>query len=128
MQNMFKTATHILMSCLLLVSTTGLAVSKHYCGEDLISMEIAAEAESCCDDGACCQTETQYLQLNEDFVASTLPVDLRNLFSVDSFLNATEQEITSVKTDFYSILPSYPGMPPPRPMQVRLAIHQVYLL
>lgn len=116
------------MTCLLLVSTTGLAVSKHYCGEDLVSVEIAEEADSCCDDGTCCQTETQYLHLDEDFVASTLPVNFRNLFSVDFFLNATKQEISSFKNGFYSQLPPFSESPPLRPLKVRLAIHQVYRL
>ncbi|MGM0377609.1 MAG: HYC_CC_PP family protein [Bacteroidota bacterium] len=127
---MFRTVTNIIMSCLLLVSTTGLAVSKHYCGDDLVAVEIAAEADSCCDDGACCQTETQHLHLDDDFVASNLPVDFRNLFSVDFFLNAKEQEIFSIRSDHHSKLLLYPDMhmQSPRKMQVRLAIHQVYRL
>ena len=125
---MLKTATHIIISCLLLVSTTGLAVSKHYCGDDLVSVKIAAEAETCCNDDSCCHTETQYLQLDDDFVASTLPVDFRNLFSIDLFLNATEQEIFPIRDNHYSKRLPFTNMSPPRTMQVRLAIHQVYLL
>jgi len=116
------------MTCLLLVSTSGLAVSKHYCGDDLVSVEIGAEADSCCDDDACCQTETQHLQLVDDFVASNLTVDFQNLFSVDLFLNATKQEIPSIRNNHYLKLPSFPDVTPPRNMQVRLALHQVYRL
>jgi hypothetical protein len=64
---MVKRISHISLSFLLLIATAGFAVSKHYCGEDLVSVNLFNEAESCCDDGNCCHNETVFYQVGEDF-------------------------------------------------------------
>ena len=72
---MLKRFSHISLSLLLLVSTMGFAVSKHYCGDALVDIAYNEEADSCCDTGSCCHNETQVFQLDEDFsvpqIAST---------------------------------------------------------
>jgi hypothetical protein len=125
---MLRTVTNIVTSCLLLVSTTGLAVSKHYCGGDLVSVELKTEADACCDDGMCCNTETQFLQLEEDFIASTTSIDLRNLFSADLIQpNSAMELLNSFHYHYYTSI-IFPDVPPPHPIPVRLALHQVYRL
>lgn len=66
---MLKKFSHIVLSLLLLLATTGMAVSKHYCGDALVDVALNKNAESCCNDGACCHNETQVYQLDEDFSA-----------------------------------------------------------
>lgn len=67
---MLKITGNIILSLLLLFTTTGLSVSKHFCGDELISTTLFAEAESCCDAGGCCSTESETYQLDEDFSVS----------------------------------------------------------
>src|SRR5690606_1502853 len=44
-----RKSLHIFLAFLLLFSTTGVAISKHYCGEILQSVSINGETKSCCD-------------------------------------------------------------------------------
>ncbi len=79
-----RKALNIFLVFLLLFSTTGVAVSKHFCGEILQSITINANtpAESCCDsqdmDDDCCNNqlslekaeEVQLSQFNLNFAPS----------------------------------------------------------
>lgn len=124
---MIKTASHIILSLLLLISTTGLAISKHYCGGELSSTSLYAESDACCESDDCCKNETEVFQLDEVFSVSSvseLPesvqIDLLALtvvvFSLipEASLNATDYEIAD--------------SPPPLNIHTALAIRQTYLL
>lgn len=123
---MLRTVTNIIMTCLLLISTTGFAVSKHYCGSDLVSIELKTEAEPCCDDGMCCHTESQFMQLESDFLAATANFNLENLYSSDILLTTSEIEISFPETNFKTSF-NYSG-PPPYCTGTNLALRQVYRL
>jgi hypothetical protein len=124
---MLKKASHIILSLLLLVSTTGLAISKHYCCGELISTSLFVEADSCCDSDDCCKNETEVFQLDEDFSVSTaieLPesvqIDLLAVYLV--VLNLSVEENALV--DEFLITDS---LPPPK-IKTSLAKRQTYLL
>ena len=69
---MFTKVIHILMSLVLLISTTGLTVDKHYCGNNLVSVSFFGHARSCGDmDGSCCHQDTKTFKLTSDY---TYPV------------------------------------------------------
>ena len=124
---MIKIASHIILSLLLLLSTTELAVSKHYCGGELISTSVFTEADSCCDSGDCCKNETEVFQLDEDFSVSTaleLPETIQLDLLAVSFvvLNLNMKENSFV--DEFLITNS----PPPLNIQTSLAKRQSYLL
>lgn len=114
------------MTCLLLISTTGFAVSKHYCGDDLVSVELKTETDPCCDSEMCCHTETQFLQLENDFLAVSTNFNLENLFASDLIMNSSEVELPLPETDFNTSF--YYSDPPPRCTGTRLAMQQMYLL
>ncbi len=64
---MIRIITNTIVSLILLISTTGFTVSKHYCGNRLVSVTINHEPEPCCGtDSDCCKSETDYYQLNTD--------------------------------------------------------------
>ena len=46
----FNQITSFLLACLLLVSTTGFSMYKHYCGENLKEISLFDEVESCHDE------------------------------------------------------------------------------
>jgi len=51
-----------------LLSTTGVAVSKHYSGDKLFDVSIWGEAESCCAPGCdCCETDFEYIHISDNF-------------------------------------------------------------
>lgn len=112
---------------LLLLSTTGLAISKHYCGGELVSTSLFADVDSCCDSDDCCKNEKKVFQLNEDFSVSTaleLPESVQiNLLAVSLVvfnLSIEERSLTdeSLFTDSH---------PPPK-VQTSLAKRQTYIL
>ncbi|MEZ5104185.1 MAG: hypothetical protein R2757_06805 [Draconibacterium sp.] len=125
---MIRKISHIIFSLILLVSTMGLVISKHYCGGELVSVSVYHNADSCCDMDGCCQNETHTYQVKDDFstpVISTIPVlaelDVlgHDLLVVESLLTEPEQENTNLYVDF---------SPPPKTTQTVLSQKQVYLL
>ncbi|MDT8394583.1 MAG: hypothetical protein RQ761_12120 [Bacteroidales bacterium] len=64
---MLKKSIHILISILLLLATTGISISAHYCGEKLRAVSLMNTPAGCCDDASCCLNETQFYQLDDDF-------------------------------------------------------------
>ena len=74
---MLKRVTHIVLSFLLLISTTGMVVSKHYCSGELVSVSLYENDKSCCEMGNCCENEMHVYQVKEKFsvpAISTVPV------------------------------------------------------
>lgn len=124
---MLKRISHIILSLVLLVSTIGMAVSKHYCEESLVSVSVFSDNDSCCDMDNCCHNETQVYQLKEDFsipANPTIPdlseLDLwgNDLFTVE-LLNNPETEVAAL---------NFIETPPLLPIQKTLSLKQVYLL
>lgn len=123
---MIQKLSHIILASLLLVTTMGMAVSKHYCHNSLVDVSFFAKAKSCCDDGGCCTNENHFYQVKEDFsapVISTIPViaeiDILQR-TLPDFDISTPNELTE-KFDLSN------GPPPPTVMEF-LADGQVYLL
>ena len=124
---MIKKASHIILSMLLLTTTIGLAISKHYCGGELISTSLFSEAQSCCDSPDCCKNETETYQLDEDFAAAsilevpeTIQLDLFvvALILLDAQFEENENHATIIVSD----------LPPPPKIQTALSQRQTYLL
>lgn len=99
---MIKKFLHIALTLILLVSTTGVALSKHYCGGEFSAMEVGHDQIQCCEqpeempDG-CCQDEKLTFQVEESyqlshfqfesalFIAAIFPnIDLSWLFETSS--------------------------------------------
>lgn len=114
--------------CLLLVSTTGFAVSEHFCGTDLVSIEIAKEADDCCNDGMCCHSETDFYQLDEDFLFSApqFNVDCDAVIDLPLLAVHAKYELTEnkAKSALYADFES----PPPQERKLILSSIQTYLL
>lgn len=128
---MFRKTIHILLIALLLVSTMGFSLSKHYCGTRLVDVKINSEAESCCGGNSCesncCHNETVHLQLKDNFVGSVnfelnSPAPSEILFSIDFF-----QLKSIAEADGNSIF-MHVESPPPKLVTTRLSEIQSYLL
>jgi hypothetical protein len=65
-----KKIGHILISALLLFSTVGISVNKHYCGEILESIAINVNPEHCCGSedmpSGCCHNESEQYLLDDE--------------------------------------------------------------
>lgn len=124
---MLKRISHIVLSLVLLVATTGVAISKHYCSGNLVSVSIFAEADACCDDGNCCQTEASFIQVKEDFstvsVAGIPQLSELQLFGVVLPFFIETQPATQETESFL-----FADLPPPPKIQTVLSQRQTYLL
>lgn len=69
---MTKRIIHIIVSFVLLISTSGISISKHFMGSELFDISLFGDADNCCDD-TChqCQDEVQFFQLKVNFLTSS---------------------------------------------------------
>lgn len=128
---MFRKIAHILLIAVLLISTMGFSLSKHYCGTRLVEVKINSEAKSCCGNGCksnCCHNETIHFQLKDNFVGSpgleispALPTDL--VLSSDLIAVLFSPQISDIDS-FIEKAES----PPPKTLHTKLSEIQSYLL
>lgn len=72
---------HISIAFLLLISTLGITINKHFCGNRLISSSIFSAPNSCCN-GNCgkCHNESQNIRITDAFESSFMNVIAENQF------------------------------------------------
>ena len=124
---MMKKLSHIVLATLLLVTTMGMAVSKHYCGGHLVSVAMFDEADSCCDDGGCCTNENHFYQVKEDFSTPeiyTIPVLAEIDVLQHSFIDLHLLIPSEYSVENFTLTDN----PPPPTVLEFLAEEQVYLL
>ena len=125
---MVRNFTNIIVMSLLLVATTGFSVSGHFCGTNLVSVEINQEAEPCCDSEMCCHSKVQFIQLDEEYVTMHVRFDFHS--SALDKVNFTEitawNDVYNVTIEKHSF--RIAESPPPRERGMRLAALQRYLL
>nr|WP_321356941.1 hypothetical protein [uncultured Draconibacterium sp.] len=123
---MIRKLSHIILATLLLTTTMGLAVSKHYCHSSLVDVSFFAQADSCCDNGGCCTNENHFYQVKEDFsapVISTVPV-LAEIDVMHQTLLDPDILIPNELTEEFELI----NAPPPLTVREFLAEEQLYLL
>ena len=124
---MLKKISHIVLSLLLLSATTGLAVSKHYCGESLISIDFFDEAETCCDDGNCCHNESAFYQVDEDFSAPVFS-QLPSVTAIDLLVDVSDLSFDWYPRESPADFIIEKDIPPPPNIQTFLSLKQAFLL
>ena len=128
-KTMLKKISHIIMVTVLLVSTTGMTVSKHYCGGSLVDVNIFSDAKTCCDDigtSKCCHNESEHIELDEDFlvVANDIQFQETTLDLLLPFIQSfVFNEIEQQDFETVNINP-----PPPKEVLAFLSDIQVYRL
>ena len=90
---------HIFLIFSLLFSTTGYAVTKHFCGEVLAHISVGHETNSCCDSNEMspdceCENETDHLVVEDDYQLDQQEIKISpalqaTLFSFFRFLAIT---------------------------------------
>lgn len=117
------------MVLLLLVSTTGMTVSKHYCQGKLVNVNFFSETKTCCDDigtSKCCHNESKHFELDEDFlvVANDIQFQETTLDLLLPFIQSfVFNEIEEQNIETVNLNP-----PPPKEVLAFLSDLQVYRL
>ena len=126
---MFKKIAHICMVIVLLFSTTGMTVSKHYCSGSLVNVNLFSEAKSCCEGGCstdCCHNESERYELDEDFVLALSNIEFQEVI-IELILpiiqSSVVNEIQQQNLETVNINP-----PPPKEVLSFLSDLQVYRL
>jgi len=114
---------------LLLTTTIGFSVSKHYCGSRLVEVLINSEAEPCCDNmgnSNCCHNETKIFQLKEDLVA---PVSFKNtrIAGFDILFPLVFVYFFNAPGNIEPEVSNFAESPPPPAIQAKLSLLQAYL-
>lgn len=125
---MFKTILNITLSFILLTSTVGFSISEHYCKDNLVSVSLNFEADPCCDDGNCCRTESEYFQLEEDFVSPLVQFNFDNEIIIDLFLANNILYNTNTLEEEANELSLIAESPPPPTLHCVLSQLQTFLL
>ncbi|MBI4647170.1 MAG: hypothetical protein HY738_11420 [Bacteroidia bacterium] len=70
---MLKRIGHIAIVFLLLISTTGITINKHFCCGRLIAFSLFSKPEPCCK-GVCnsCHDESKHIKITNPFESSSL--------------------------------------------------------
>jgi hypothetical protein len=123
--SMLKKTGHIILTLLVLVATTGLTFSKHYCGNELKSVKFFSEAKLCCSGPCkCCHNETVTVKISDDFSANSFLFDFcQSAFEIPIKHILIQKELPE---SFEKVARVY-DLPPP-PVQTVLSSLQTYLL
>jgi len=132
---LIKKILNITISMLLLVSTSGVIINKHYSGDQLFSTSFFTDAESCCETSCChhehqnnCREESILYKLIVDY---TLPdiADLDLQFSLDSYSIDLFCFHTSVAPggSENDVLKLPPAKPPPTGTGLPILFHSLLL-
>jgi hypothetical protein len=105
---MLKKNAHILVVSLLLISTSGISMTRHYCGNTLKSVSISGTSHSCCD-GVCnkCHNKYSYNKVNDEFTDTSASIfdfkaDTHISFAIVNF-NFSDQLISSALLPYYDL-------------------------
>jgi hypothetical protein len=138
---MIKLLSHITLSAVLLLSTTGVTINMHFCQGHLYDLALIAPAHDCCEtDGtedAChhdqdphkshqCDDETIKIESTNDFVVSSYFFDFEDSHSLDLFFT-TYLLIDDPKTNESAAVGVLNYKKPP-PQEVVLSQIQTFLI
>ena len=121
---MLQKSGHIIIVLLLLISTAGISVSGHYCGDTLKSVTVNSLPESYCDMEGCCHDETVTYKIDSDYSVINFIFETEQIATTIPFvLNIQTIDLPSMNISrVYSDIPSPPGL------NSYLAIIQTFLL
>lgn len=121
---MFKKISHIALMSLILVTTMGMTVSKHYCGDSLKSVGVLSAPDRCCEvPSGCCHNESFTIKVEDDFSVATNAFDFTQFAVILPALVELNQIEPTEKQSFASFI----VIPPPKIQRI-LSSLQTYLL
>lgn len=124
---MFNRIKYISLAILLIISTVGVSISKHYCSNKLVSISIVTSADNCCDEPGsdCCHNEDSFVILKTDYsIPSTI---ISNNVNFELFLSGY-RVVTEIVLDINTNHNIEVNIKPPLETNLFLAKIQAYLL
>ncbi len=124
---MFRKVFHIVFAIFLILATTGITLSMHYCDGKLVSASINKEAKSCCDgSGGCCQNKSFHFEVKDNYVG---PVILENskIIELDRLFSILFVSDIELLPEVEKTFQAFNDSSPPTANQKRLSLLQTYL-
>jgi hypothetical protein len=92
---MLKKIAHIIFAFLILLGSTGMTISKHYCGSTLESIGVNITTDNCCDTPMdCCHIESITVKIEDDFAIATNIFDFNNpAFTLGSSTDIFQEDV-----------------------------------
>jgi hypothetical protein len=123
---MLRRFLHIILVLIVVLMTSGVTITRHFCGNNLRSVAIMTTPPSCCDMEGCCHNETVTILLEDDF--TPVWADILSHESVTELFPVQLAYLSDAglvnETPFLNFILK----PPPVPLGERLASLQVYIL
>ena len=141
-KEMIRSAGHIIVSAILLVTVTGMTIHAHYCNDHLYDLALNAPAHSCCDpgtnEGHChhehpadgpshCDDRAVHIQNESDLLVTGFTSVPENFQAIDLLFSyrPVNSELTGTGND---MLPEYRRKKLPHPREVDLPSIQVFII
>jgi lipocalin len=111
-----KKLSYIILALFLIISTVGVTVEKHYCGENYMGAWLYASTNACGMDMAaeknCCHDNitTYSIESEFQFVSNTAPPTI-NLIGFITISNKEKQK--KIESQFLNSFNCYANLPPP---------------
>lgn len=117
--------THIIFAILIILGSSGMTISKHYCGTTLKSVSINHISDNCCGASSdCCHNESITIKLEQDFsIVSTV-----FNFNSSILIRPSDAELMFSEVLAEGIFHTISWEGPPPKIQTVLSKLQVYLL
>jgi len=103
---MIKKAANYIMSFSLLFSVIGISINKHYSGNELYSVSVFSEPDSCCDDEDdcdCCTETNDLFQITDVFLQSVIHF-VYDVIIINLTTPFNDKELSKYKTRYSNIL------------------------
>lgn len=114
----------------MLISTIGISITRHYCGEVLSEVYLSSAEKTCCEKKApvdCCHSESDQISISDAFkIQSVINYELKTNLPVIADLSLIESVI-SIELSSYSQLTPFSDTSPPLPEDFQVAF-QVFLI
>ncbi|WP_052343005.1 HYC_CC_PP family protein [Saccharicrinis fermentans] len=124
---MLRKITNIVVALFLLVSTTGITISMHYCGGEYVSTSINKEAKSCCDGtGGCCENKSLHFEVKDDYV-NAVQFETTKIVSIDILFPILLAINLELFPEEINVIKEFIDTSPPPKIQTRLSLLQTYL-
>jgi hypothetical protein len=87
---------------MILMSTIGMSVSKHFCGEYLMQKSVIIQVEACCDSEqmpeGCCHDELDNFSIEDDYQVTKIAYN-QELIPINSYIFTNLLQLSSLQDD-----------------------------
>lgn len=98
---MFRKLIHLVLTFTIVLATSGITVTKHYCGDTLDSIAVNTIHKSCCDAGCpLCHNVTHAFKVKDDFFASDFKIDMPAVINLSWLVLPTNTDLSLVSNPF----------------------------